>query len=100
MVGQTAWHRAMASSSAEAESEDMGFVNPRAFCPNCGAKIHTHTHGALQITYTGRQCPYCHIPLTGKVGHGNKAIAEAIGPNGEIVGEDQLRAQELTERRS
>jgi len=39
----------------------MGFWNPRAICPNCGAKIHTQSHR------TGTECPECHVALTGKM---------------------------------
>lgn len=39
----------------------MGFWNPRAICPNCGAKIHTQAGGWA----TGRQCPACGVALTG-----------------------------------
>lgn len=41
----------------------MGFWNPRARCPNCGAKIHTTALGYS----TGHECPYCHVKLTGSV---------------------------------
>jgi predicted amidophosphoribosyltransferase len=45
----------------------MGFFNPRTFCPNCGAKIHTNNRR------TGKVCPQCGVALTGKVKLGNKA---------------------------
>jgi len=60
----------------------MGLLNPRTHCPNCGAKIHTRTRllynplreRALQ---TGRECPYCAVPLTGAVTLvGNRAVVD------------------------
>lgn len=43
----------------------MGIFNPRAFCPACGAKIHTHEAGLGRRT--GTRCPECGVALTGKV---------------------------------
>jgi hypothetical protein len=59
----------------------MGVRNLRAICPNCGAKIHTQAKGLGHVTWgnswfnaqTGRECPYCHVALTGKVTAGGKA---------------------------
>lgn len=51
----------------------MGFWNPRAICPSCGAKIHTQSSGRR----TGKRCPACHVALTGKLElFGNKAILD------------------------
>jgi ribosomal protein L7/L12 len=51
----------------------MGFWNPRANCPSCGAKIHTQSSGRR----TGTECPECHAALTGKVELlGKKAILD------------------------
>ena len=47
----------------------MGFWNPRAICPNCGAKIHTQSSGWR----TGQQCPNCGTALSGSVGWDKKA---------------------------
>jgi hypothetical protein len=63
------------------EETEVGVRNPRAFCPNCGAKIHTHRSYTLAaLTFrerwqrTGVECPQCHVPLTGKVTtFGNRA---------------------------
>jgi hypothetical protein len=56
----------------------MGFRNPRAFCPNCGAKIHTHREykgrlirgwaGPDGFQATGKECPECGVALTGSIG--------------------------------
>ena len=48
----------------------MGLWNPRAFCPNCGGKIHTQSRGAQ--SWTGTSCPLCGVALTGRV-RGNRA---------------------------
>jgi Short C-terminal domain len=56
----------------------MGFWNPRAKCPNCGSKIHVRTDwstmgtkrqpvGGLAASQTGTTCPFCGIPLIGRV---------------------------------
>jgi len=85
----------------------VGFFNPRAICPNCGAKI--HTQDALPgprfpgggIQRTGKQCPQCGIPLTGKVGFlGNTAQIDqarvkqgnktATAATGQRSGADEL----------
>jgi ribosomal protein S27AE len=59
----------------------VGLRNLRAICPNCGAKIHTQPKGLGHITWanswvnvqTGKECPFCGVALTGKVGPGNRA---------------------------
>ncbi|MHB8175821.1 MAG: sigma factor-like helix-turn-helix DNA-binding protein [Thermoleophilia bacterium] len=63
----------------------MGVMNTRAICPNCGGKIHTQPRGLGHFTWarsgwlvqTGKQCQWCGIALTGKVGLDNKAISVA-----------------------
>lgn len=68
----------------------MGFWNPRAICPNCGAKIHTQPADDLtQILgarRTGTKCPQCGVELTGRVTLDNKAtlaLQVAPGESGE-----------------
>jgi ribosomal protein L7/L12/DNA-directed RNA polymerase subunit RPC12/RpoP len=77
----------------------MGFVNPRARCPNCGAKIHTAPKGLGHLALfgrsswmlqTGAECPYCGEALTGRVKPGGTA---------ERMGEPEERAQVKAERR-
>ena len=55
----------------------MGFWSPRAFCPACGAKI--HTHGALgESVSTGKVCPSCGVALPGRINFRKQAeLAEA-----------------------
>jgi hypothetical protein len=67
----------------------VGFVNPRAICPNCGAKI--HTQGGVVGTATGlghrtgTVCPQCGVALSGKVGWDNKAKLEGQPSDGAQV---------------
>lgn len=52
----------------------MGFMNPRAKCPNCGGKIHT---GAMGLS-SGKECQWCGTPLTGKVLFGEARAASSL----------------------
>src|SRR5262245_20776901 len=63
----------------------MGIWNPRAFCPNCGAKIHTHDSSLIPGTRrTGTQCPNCGVKLSGRVGWlDNKAVLEGQQSTGQ-----------------
>ena len=64
----------------------MGLWNPRAFCPNCGAKIHTHDSSLIPGTRrTGTECPNCGAKLSGKVGLGDKAVLAGQKSDGEQV---------------
>jgi hypothetical protein len=68
----------------------MGFMNPRAICPNCGGKIHTQPNawGALFFSgvrptfavRTGSTCPFCGVALTGKVTITNQAVLAKAPP--------------------
>lgn len=81
----------------------MGFVNPRARCPQCGAKIHTAPKGlghfalfgrSSWMLETGTECPYCGVPLTGRVKPGG--VAERVGE----AEEHEQRKAELRRKRS
>lgn len=47
----------------------MGFWNPRAICPKCGAKIHTQGRRA------GEVCPMCGTALSREIDVANVAIS-------------------------
>lgn len=72
----------------------MGFWNPRAICPSCGAKIHTHDPtGLLIVKRTGTKCPNCGVALTGKIGLDNKA--KLAPPSTAPRGPSGVRIDEL-----
>lgn len=64
----------------------MGFLNPRAKCPNCRNKIRTYHDysvvgtkeqpaGRLSATRTVNQCHHCGVQLTGRMHRGFGEIA-------------------------
>lgn len=66
----------------------MGFWNPRAICPNCGAKIHTQgqiVFGPLTAE-TGKTCPNCGVALTGRVGVFSNKAKRAVPQSPMSVG--------------
>jgi hypothetical protein len=69
----------------------MGVLNPRAICPNCGGKIHT------QAGRTGRECQFCGVALTGKVGAVSNRGQLADRDPGLWDGDDRPAAERLEE---
>jgi hypothetical protein len=66
----------------------MGVLNPRAICPNCGAKIHTQQSIWPGSKRTGTECPHCGVKLSGRVGAlDNKAVLA-----GQQSGAEQVTA--------
>lgn len=56
----------------------MGFWNPRAICPSCGAKIHTQGRLFVIGATTGKVCPNCGVKLSGRINElTNTAVSAA-----------------------
>jgi hypothetical protein len=80
----------------------MGFWNPRAICPSCGAKIHTQGRLLVLGASTGKLCPNCGVKLSGRINElTNKAILapEAKAAQKAERKQEQLQREQLQEKR-